>query len=143
MINLRKAGLTALSFLALVGCSASESSGSVKSYLVNHGFAESNITIMSGDAYKKTQKEGFVADGLTEYLAGSKAAASEKELPEQFYCWFFQSIDQADKFVKDYIGDMYRALEGRVKDPRMGSRNNTAWCGTYSIAVGLGWASEA
>lgn len=143
MIRLRKVGLTALSFLALVGCSAGESSASVKGYLTSHGFAEDNITIMTGDAYKKTQREGFVADGLTEYLAGFKSPATGEELGEGFVCWFFQGIDQADKFVKDYAGDIYASVERRVKDPRMGSRNNVAWVGTSTIAVGLGWTSIA
>lgn len=143
MFALRKIGIAALATLALVSCNASESSGGVKSYLLGHGFAESGITLMTGEAYKKTQKEGFKADGLKEYLAGIKAPASEQELPEQFYCWFFDTMDQAEVFVKEYVGDLYYSLEGRVKDPRMGSRNNCAWAGTNSIAVGLGWTSAA
>ncbi len=143
MFALRKIGIAALATLALVSCNASESSGGVKSYLLGHGFAESGITLMTGEAYKKTQKEGFKADGLKEYLAGTKAPASEQELPEQFYCWFFDTMDQAEVFVKEYVGDLYYSLEGRVKDPRMGSRNNCAWAGTNSIAVGLGWTSAA
>jgi len=143
MNALRKIGLSALAVFALASCSQSESSGGVKSYLLSHGFAEANITLMTGEAYKKTQSDKFVADGLKEYLAGVKAPAAEKELPEQFYCWFFDTIDQADKFVKDYVADMYYSLEGRVKDPAMGSRNNCAWAGTSGIAVGLGWSSAA
>ena len=139
MMKLQKIGLAALSVFALASCAQSESSGGVKGYLTGHGFTDANISIMTGDAYKKTQSEGFVADGLKEYLSASRSTG-EGELPEQFYCWFFDSIDQADKFVKDYVGDMYYSLEGRCKDPRMGSRNNTAWAGTNSIAVGLGWA---
>ena len=143
MNQLRKIAVATLATFALVSCADSESSGSVKSYLTSHGFAESGILVMSGEDYKKTQSSSFVAEGLKEYLAGTKAPASEKELPEQFYCWFFQSIDQADKFVKDYVADIYRGIEGKAKDPGMGSRNNVAWCGTNSIAVGLGWAFRA
>ena len=143
MTRLHKIGLSVLAVFALASCAQSEDSGSVKGYLLNHGFSESNITLMSGEAYKKTQSESFVAEGLKEYLAGVKAGASEKEPGEQFYCWFFDNIDQADKFVKDYVGDMYHSLEGRCKDPAMGSRNNVAWAGTSGIAVGLGWSSAA
>ena len=139
MLRLRKLGLGALAVLALTSCNASESAAGVRSYLTSHGFAESGIIQMSGEDYKKTQSAEFKAEGLKEYLAASKAPASDKELPEQFYCWFFDTMDQADVFVKDYVADMYRALEGRVKDPSMGSRNNCAWAGTNGIAAGLGW----
>lgn len=139
MFALRKIGITALATLALVSCNASESSGGVKSYLLNHGFAESGITLMTGEGYKQTQTKDFKADGLKEYLAGTKAAASDQELPEQFFCWFFDNSDQADAFVKEYVSDLYYSLKGRAKDPSMGSRNNAAWAGTNSIAVGLGW----
>ena len=143
MIRLRKLGLGALAILALASCNASESVSGVKGYLTGHGFAESGITVMSGEDYKKTQSAEFKAEGLKEYLAASKAPASERELPEQFYCWFFDTMAQADTFVKDYVGDMYRSLDGRVKDPSMGSRNNCAWAGTNGIAVGLGWTVTA
>lgn len=141
MTGLRKIGLSALAIFALTSCSQTESSGGVKSYLLSHGFSESNLTLMSGEDYKKTQSETFVADGLKEYLAGVKAPASEQELPEQFYCWFFDTFDQADKFVKDYVSDIYLSLETRCKDPQMGNHNNVAWAGTKSIAVGLGWSN--
>ena len=143
MIRLRKLGLGALAILALASCNASESAAGVKGYLTSHGFAESGITQMSGEDYKKTQSKEFKAEGLKEYLAAAKAPASEKELPEKFYCWFFDTMEQADFFVKDYVADMYRALDGRVKDPSMGSRNNCAWAGTNGIAVGLGWTTTA
>ena len=141
MIRLRKLGLGALAVLALASCNASESAGSVKGYLTSHGFAESGITQMTGEDYKKTQSAEFKAEGLKEYLAGNKAPASDKELPEQFYCWFFDTMEHADFFIKDYVGDLYHSLEGRVKDPSMGSRNNCAWAGTNGIAVGLGWTT--
>ena len=141
MLNLRKIGLSALAIFALTSCgAASESSSSVKSYLLNQSFPEANIIVMNAENYKKTQSSTFVADGLQEYLSATKPSASD--LPEQFFCWFFETFDQADKFVKDYVGDMYHTLDGRCKDPSMGSRNNTAWAGTNSIAVGLGWASK-
>ena len=141
MTGLRKIGLSALAVFALASCSQTESSGSVKSYLLNHGFSESNITLMSGEDYKKAQSEKFVADGLKEYIAGVKAPASEQELPEEFFCWVFDTFEQADKFVKDYVSNIYLALETRCKDPRMGNHNNAAWAGTNSIAVGLGWSN--
>ena len=141
MTTLRKIGLTTLATFAIVGCSQTESLGSAKSYLLGQGFTETHITVMSGEDYKKTQSDTFVADGLKEYLAGTKPAASEKEKPQEFYCWYFETFDQADKFVKDYVGDIYHSLQDRCEDPRMGSRNNAAWAGTNSIAVGLGWVS--
>ncbi|MBQ2069731.1 MAG: hypothetical protein II467_02220 [Bacilli bacterium] len=143
MIKLRNIAVAALAAFALTSCSASESAGGVKSYLTGHGFAESNITQMTGEDYKKTQSSSFKGEGLKEYLAATKPAASDKELPEVFYCWFFENMDQADAFVKEYVGDMYHSLDGRAKDPTMGSRNNTAYCGTSSIAVGLGWSNAA
>ena len=130
MISLRRLALGTLAILALASCSASESAAGVKGYLTSHGFADSGITQMSGE-------------GLKEYLAANKAPASEQELPEQFYCWFFDNMDQASVFIKDYVGDMYHSLEGRVKDASMGSRNNCAWAGTNGIAVGLGWTTTA
>ena len=141
MTHIRKIALSAMAVFALASCSQSESSGGVKNYLLGNGFSEANITVMTGEAYKKTQREDFVADGLKEYIAGVKTPASEQEKPEQFYCWFFDTFDQADKFVKDYVGDIYTSLENRVKDPRMGSHNNAAWAGTNSVAVGLGWSN--
>ena len=135
--------LFAFAVLALAGCNASESAGGVKGYLTSHGFAESGITQMSGEDYKKTQSAEFKAEGLKEYLAAVKAPASEKELPEQFYCWFFDTMEQADFFIKDYVSNLYYSLDGRVKDPAMGSRNNCAWAGTNGIAVGLGWTTTA
>lgn len=143
MIRLRKLALGTLAILALASCNASESAAGVKGYLTSHGFADSGITQMSGEDYKKTQSADFKAEGLKEYLAATKAPASEQELPEQFYCWFFDNSDQAGVFIKDYVGDIYHSLDGRIKDPSMGSRNNCAWAGTNGIAVGLGWTTTA
>ena len=138
MIRLNKIGLSALAVLAMASCASTESSAGVKGYLLGQGFQEGNITQLSAEAYIKTQEPDFKADGLQEYLAGIKPNLGG--LSTQFYCWFFDNADHASAFVTEHVASMYYSLEGRCEDPAMGSRNNAAWCGTKSLAVGMGWA---
>ena len=126
------ASLLLASSLCLAGCSASESSSSVKGNLTRSGY---EATVYSAtEAKARISGLNFEGIDLTEAVYATKGSEDNADL---FLVFFFSSIDVATTFFErnnyENMAMMHRYAEsnlGKNLTVKVGTKNNTAYCGS-------------
>lgn len=116
--------------LGLVGCGeASLSSGAVKSSLEGQGY--------SVQVFNKAESEAYIKgiNYVVEIDSAIDAHKGEKEVILIFFC---KNINDADAFVKENISVMNGYAERYTEEPKVGSHNNVAYCGSASAVAAAG-----
>ena len=114
--------------LFLTGCNASMGAGGVKSSLEGAGYKVE--TMNKEEAKARVTGVNYVVSP-TDVIYATKG-------DDLILMFFFNSIDDADAFVKENIGVMHSFAERNTTNPKVGSHNNTAYVGSVAAAKAAG-----
>lgn len=115
----------------LASCSASVSSGSVKSSLQSSGYTVEEMS--TAEAKESISGVEYVVDPTSVIYA-------KKDGKEVILIFFFSSIDDATKFLNKNIQPMYYFAQRYAEEnPRTGSHNNAAYAGTPNAVKAAGF----
>ena len=117
------------SSLALCGCDASLSSGSVKSGLESAGYS----TQMYNEAEAKAAIQGVKYN-----VTVKEALYAHKAQGDVILCFFCGNIDDASAFVQENISAMNYWSELPEENRQIGSHNNVAYAGSKAAVRAAG-----
>ena len=114
----------------LVSCEGSSSPSGAKSNLEKDGYT---VEVMNTtEAKARIEGINFVVDPTNALLA-------TKGKEDVVIIFYFNSIDEADKFVKENVSVMYKFAERYSANPKTGYLNNAAYAGSQKACQTAGF----
>ena len=121
--------LLMVSFL-FVGCQGTASPGAAESGLKGAGYT---VEVMNATQAKER------VGGVEFVVSPTSAILATKGTNEVIIIFYFNNIEDTDKFVKENIAVMYRFAERYTESPKTGSHNNAAYAGTPNAVKAAGF----